>query len=128
MSEFEHISTILERVLEKNGILKLLESIHANTLKESKPFMNLDELSEYLSEVAPNAGVRYGDYPRREATLKVTTILSKLKRVDKVKQYYENTPVLIKKDKESDKKYEAEIEELINAAAVVPSLLGDDGH
>ena len=88
----------------------------------------VNELSEYLSEVAPEAGVRYGDYPRGEATLKVTTILSKLKRVDKVKQYYENTPLLIQKDAESHKRYEAEIDELVNAAAVVPSLLGDDGN
>ena len=88
----------------------------------------VNELSEYLSEVAPEAGIRYGDYPRGEATLKVTTILSKLKRVDKVRQYYENTPLLIQKDKESHKRYEAEIDELVNAAAVVPSLLGGDGN
>jgi cell division GTPase FtsZ len=88
----------------------------------------VNELSEYLSEVAPEAGVRYGDYPRGEATLKVTIILSKLKRVDKVRQYYENTPVFIQKDKEGHKRYEAEIDELINASAAVPSLFGDDGN
>ena len=49
MSEFEHISTILKRVFEEYGILEKLEAIHANTLKESKPFFDISEVSAYLN-------------------------------------------------------------------------------
>jgi excisionase family DNA binding protein len=44
----EQIGSILKRVLIDLGILELLENIHGNTIQNSKPFMNIDELSEYL--------------------------------------------------------------------------------
>ena len=49
MSDFEDVGTILRRVLEEYGILEKLEAIHANTLKQSKPHMDINECSEYLN-------------------------------------------------------------------------------
>jgi excisionase family DNA binding protein len=44
----EQIGSILRRVLIDLGIPELLENIENNTLQNSKPFMNIDELSGYL--------------------------------------------------------------------------------
>jgi len=90
--------------------------------------MNLvKELSEYLSEVASEAIIRYGDYPRGESTLKITVILSQLNAVEKIKKYYDKMPDLIRKGEISQKKNEAKLKEMVDASAPVPSLFGGDG-
>jgi excisionase family DNA binding protein len=43
MSDFEHISEVLERIFQK------LEVINSNTLKREKPFLDISEASEYLN-------------------------------------------------------------------------------
>lgn len=48
LKESEHIKVILERVLKEIGILEILDAIYTNTLGQTKPFLNLTELSEYL--------------------------------------------------------------------------------
>jgi len=88
--------------------------------------MNMDlvkELGDYLHELAPEAIIRYGDYPRRESALKITVILSQLKRVEKVKEYYNKLTAAIKEQKRQKEDIEAELEELIDASRTVPSLL-----
>ena len=88
--------------------------------------MNMDlvkELGDYLHELAPGAIIRYGDYPRRESALKITVILSQLKRVEKVKEYYNKLTAAIKEQKRQKEDIEAELEELIDASTTVPSLL-----
>jgi cell division GTPase FtsZ len=88
--------------------------------------MNMDlvkELGDYLHELAPGAIIRYGDYPRRESALKITVILSQLKRVEKVKEYYNKLTAAIKEQKRQKEDIEAELEELIDASRTVPSLL-----
>ncbi len=91
--------------------------------------MNLvKELSKYLSEVAPEAVIRYGDYPRGESTLKITVILSQLNNVEKVKRYYEKMPFYLEKGEVIQRKNEARLRELVKASAPVPSLFGGDGN
>ncbi len=91
--------------------------------------MNLvKELSQYLSELAPEAIIRYGDYPRGESTLKITVILSQLSSVAKVKKYYDKMPVLLERNEKNQKKNEAKLKELVDASAWVPSLFGSDGN
>ncbi len=88
--------------------------------------MNMDlvrELGEYLSDIAPEAIIRYGDYPRRESALKITVVLSELKRVGQVKEYYDKLADQIREKKIRRKEIEAEIKELVDASTVVPSLL-----
>ncbi len=87
----------------------------------------INELSEYLCEAAPNAEIRYGDYPRGDASLKVTVMLSQLDSVDKVRKYYDSTPSLIKKREEGRKKSKTRMKEMVEAAEVVPSLFSADG-
>jgi len=85
------------------------------------------ELSQYLSEVAPESTIRYGDYPREESTLKITVILSQLNHLEKVRRYYNMMPDIIKKNEIMMKENKAKLQELINASDCVPSLFGGDG-
>ena len=88
--------------------------------------MNMDlvkELGDYLREMAPDAVIRYGDYPRKQSALRATVLLSQLKAVDKVKDYYSRMPRIVKDDKKKQEDMEAKLKELIDAATSVPSLL-----
>jgi len=86
------------------------------------------ELGDYLSEIAPRAVIRYGDYPRGETTLKITLILSQLNAVEEVRGYYDKMPDLIQEKEWRQKENEAKLRELLNASMAVPSLFGGDGH
>ena len=88
--------------------------------------MNMDlvkELADYLSELAPGAVIRYGDYPRRDSALKITVILSQLKRVERVKEYYQKLSAALKEKKRRREEIEAELKELIDASDTIPSIL-----
>ena len=86
------------------------------------------ELVDYLAEIAPQATIRYGDYPRGESTLKITLILSQLGRVDIVKDYYDKMPDLILEKKRFELESEGNLRELANASIAVPSLFGGNGE
>jgi len=81
------------------------------------------ELGECLSQVAPEATLRYGDYPRGGNTLTITLILSQLNSLEKVKQYYNRTPDLIQEEDRRQVEGEAKLDELADASMRVPSLL-----
>jgi cell division GTPase FtsZ len=88
--------------------------------------MNMDlvkELGDYLSEVAPEAIIRYGDYPRGGSTLTITVILSQLKAAEKVREYYDRTPDLIQETERRQEDIKAKLKELADASIAVPSLL-----
>jgi len=88
--------------------------------------MNMDlvkELGDYMSDIAPEAVIRYGDYPRRTSTLKITVILSQLKNVEKVRGYYDKMPEVIREKERRQEEMEAKLKELIDASTAVPSLL-----
>jgi len=88
--------------------------------------MNMDlvkELGDYLKDVASDAIIRYGDYPRNAGTLTVTVILSGLKHVEKVKQYYDGFPEATAKKKRIEEDIEAGQRELTHASIDIPSLL-----
>ena len=88
--------------------------------------MNMDmvkELSEYLSEVAPNAVIRYGDYPRGGNTLTVTVMISQLQAVDKVKKYYDMTPGIIHETARLKEEGIIKLKELVEVSTGVPSLM-----
>ena len=99
-----------------------------------KQEMSMDlvkELADYVAEVAPNAVVRYGDYPRGENSLKITIILSQLGAVDIVKHYYDGMPSIIQEKARRELENERGLGELENASIAVPSLFngnGNNGH
>lgn len=88
--------------------------------------MNMDlvkELGDYLKDIASEAIIRYGDYPRRRGTLTITVILSGLKRVTRVKKIYDMFPEAMEKEKKIIQDIEIGITELEDASLTVPSLL-----
>ena len=88
--------------------------------------MNMDlvkELGDCLRSAAPEAVIRYGDYPRGENSLKITVILSQLKSVEKVRQYYDELPDLIQEKERRQEDTEAKLKQLVDASTAVPSLL-----
>lgn len=48
----------------------------------------IKETGDYLKHLAPNAVIRGGDYPREQGQLSITTVLSQICDVDRVKGYY----------------------------------------
>ncbi|MFC2069172.1 tubulin/FtsZ family protein [Chloroflexota bacterium] len=83
----------------------------------------VQEMGDYLREVAPEAVIRYGDYPRGGSALKVTVILSQLKTVEKIKRYYLELADSIKENQQKQKDTMAKFQELADASDSVPSLL-----
>ncbi len=88
--------------------------------------MNMDlvkELGDYLRDLAPEATIRYGDYPRKQDSLRTTVILSQLKSVEKIREYYDKMPGLLQTKEKRQEDIEAKLKELIDASDSVPSLL-----
>jgi len=88
--------------------------------------MNMDlvkELGDYLRDIAPEAIIRYGDYPRERNALGVTVVLSELSHVEKVKDYYDSIPEIMDEKERRHLKSEAKVKALIEAAISVPWLL-----
>ncbi len=88
--------------------------------------MNMDlvkELGEYLRDIAPEAIIRNGDYPREKTSLDVTIILSELSDVEKVKRYYSHSIEFMQDVKKRQAQVEDKLRELEELSKDVPSLL-----
>jgi cell division GTPase FtsZ len=88
--------------------------------------MNMDlvkELGDSLSQIAPGAIIRYGDYPIRERKLTITVILSQFKRVDKIMKYYDKFPSVMEKIEKVESDIDLILDEMNDASFKVPSLL-----
>jgi len=88
--------------------------------------MNMDlikDLGEYLRDMAPEAIIRNGDYPREKGIIDVTLLLSELGSVEKVKGYYEVATQFIHASKGREKQVEGKIKEIEEAGKDIPSLL-----
>lgn len=88
--------------------------------------MNMDlvkELGEYLKDIASEAIIRYGDYPRGRGALTITVVLSGLKRVTRVKKIYDMFPEAMEKERKIIQDIEIGVAELEEASLTVPSLL-----
>ena len=88
--------------------------------------VNMDmvkELGDWLKELAPNAIIRNGDYPREKGCLDITLILSELSDVAKVRAYYNESTKLIPVIKRRQKEVEVKLQGIEEAAKDIPSLL-----
>ena len=88
----------------------------------------IKELGDYLSELAPKAIIRYGDYPREGSELKITVVLSQLNHVSKVRDYYDKIPELLQERKMRQDENESKLKELTSASMIVPSLFRVQGN
>ncbi|MFH1662429.1 MAG: tubulin/FtsZ family protein [Chloroflexota bacterium] len=88
--------------------------------------INMDlvkDLSDWLKDMAPNAIIRNGDYPRQSGVMNVTLILSELSDVEKVRNYYNKSTNLVPIIKQRQKEVEAKLKTLDETGKDIPSLL-----
>ena len=88
--------------------------------------MNMDlvkELGDYLRDLAPEATIRNGDYPRERGQIDVTVILSEIKNLEKIRDYYGFTTGIIPRMKQKQEEIEDKLKDLEQAAKDIPSLL-----
>ncbi len=88
--------------------------------------MNVDlikELGTYLKNLAPEAIIRSGDYPRERGMLDITVILSELSDVEKVRDYYTKSTILIPEFKKRQEDAEVRLRAIEDASKDIPSLL-----
>ena len=87
--------------------------------------MNMDlvkELGDYLKQLAPDAVIRNGDYPRRGGALDITMVLSQLSDVEKVRKYYNKSASFIQENKRKQEEVESKLRKIEKASKAVPSL------
>ena len=88
--------------------------------------VNMDlikELGDYLKDITSEAIIRNGDYPRVRGALDVTVILSELKDVEKIREYYSKSTDLIVEIKKRREDTESKLKGVEAAAKDIPSLL-----
>jgi len=88
--------------------------------------MNMDlikALGDYMRDLAPEALIRNGDYPRERGMLDVTVILSELSDVGKIRDYYVKSTSLIPEFKKRQEETESKLRIIEDASKDIPSLL-----
>ena len=88
--------------------------------------MNMDlvkALGDYLRDMAPEALIRNGDYPRERGLLDVTVVLSELSDVEKVREYYTTSTSLIPEFQRRQEETEVKLKAIEDASKDIPSLL-----
>jgi cell division GTPase FtsZ len=88
--------------------------------------MNMDlvkDLGEYLRDMAPEAVIRNGDYPRDKGLIDVTLVLSELGAVEKIRGYYEVATQYIHSSKGREKQAEGKLKDMEEVSKDIPTLL-----
>ncbi len=88
--------------------------------------MNMDmvkELGDYLRDIAPEAIIRNGDYPRERGVIDVTLLLSELSDVEKVRKYYGESAGFIREVTKKQEEVQKKLRGIDEAGKDIPSLL-----
>ena len=88
--------------------------------------INMDlakELGDYLKDIAAEAIIRNGDYPRGGSSIDVTVALSELSDVEKIKTYYSRAAEFINELKTRQVDIQSKQREFEEASKNIPSLL-----
>jgi len=80
-------------------------------------------LGDYLRDIAPEALIRNGDYPRERGLLDVTVVLSELSDVEKIREYYATSTNLIPEFQKRQEETEVKLKAIEDASKDIPSLL-----
>jgi len=80
-------------------------------------------LGDYLRELAENAVIRAGDFPRGGNTIDVSIIFSQLAFVQKVRDYYDRASAFAQTQKERIKETTGRLRDMEDAAKGLPSLI-----
>jgi cell division GTPase FtsZ len=81
------------------------------------------EIGDYMRDIAPEAIIRNGDYPRERGVVDVTVLLSELSDVEKVRDYYIRSTDLIPEFKKRQEETEYRLKALDDVSKDIPSLL-----
>jgi cell division GTPase FtsZ len=88
--------------------------------------VNMDmikEIGDYMRDIAPEAVIRNGDYPRDNGVLDVTILFSELSSIEKVKNYYLRSSDLIPEFRRRQEETESRLKDLDDISKDIPSLL-----
>ena len=88
--------------------------------------MNMDlvkALGDYMRDMAPEALIRNGDYPRERGLLDVTVIMSELSDVEKVRSYYTRSTSLIPEFQKRQEETAVKLRAIEDTSRDIPSLL-----
>ena len=88
--------------------------------------MNVDmvkDLGDYLREVAGQAIIRNGDYPRERGRLEVTVILSEIKDIALIRNIYSRATDFISEVQSKQDEVVNKLQQMDDAAKDIPSLL-----
>ena len=80
-------------------------------------------LGDYLRELAENAVIRAGDFPRGGNTIDITIILSQLAFVQKIRDYYDRATAFAQTQKDRIKETTGRLRDMEEAAKGLPSLI-----
>jgi cell division GTPase FtsZ len=83
----------------------------------------IKEIGDYMRDIAPEAIIRNGDYPRDNGVVDVTILFSELSNVDKVRDYYVRSSNLIPEFKRRQEETEVRLKDLDDVSKDIPSLL-----
>jgi tubulin-like protein CetZ len=80
-------------------------------------------LGDYLRELAENAIIRSGDFPREKGTVDVTIIFSQLAFVQKIRDYYDRASAFAHTQKDRIRETSGRLRDMEEAAKELPSLI-----
>jgi len=80
-------------------------------------------LGDYLRELAGNAVIRSGDYPRDKVAVDVTILFSQLAFVQKIRDYYDRASAFAHMQKDRIKETSGRLRDMEEAAKELPSLI-----
>lgn len=81
------------------------------------------ELGDYVKKLAPNAIIRSGDYPTERGLMDVVIILSQIRELDKVKEYYSKFAKVAQEIKRKTNATEKSISETEEAFKDIPTFI-----
>ncbi len=88
--------------------------------------MNMDiakGLGDYLRELAENAVIRSGDFPRDRGGIDVTIMFSQLAFVQKIRDYYDRASAFVRNQRERIKETTSRLRDMEEAAKDLPTLI-----
>jgi cell division GTPase FtsZ len=88
--------------------------------------VNMDmikQIGDYMRDIAPEAIIRNGDYPRDSGLVDVTILFSELSSIEKVRSYYVRSSNLIPEFKRRQEETESRLKDLDDISRDIPSLL-----
>jgi cell division GTPase FtsZ len=88
--------------------------------------INMDmikEMGDWMRDMAPNAIIRNGDYPRDGTNMNVTVVLSELSDVEKVRKYYTASTDLVPVIKQRQKEVASKLQTIDDLGKDIPTLL-----